>query len=46
MINNKIKKIDYRHTYDIEYGESLTNPTFDNNAQDWTVGTGWTLTDD
>ena len=46
MINNKIKKIDYRHTYDIEYWEWLTNPTFDNNAQDWTVGTGWTHTDD
>lgn len=46
LINNKIIKVDYKNTYDIEYWEWITNPRFENSAAGWTVGTGWALTDD
>ena len=41
-----VEKVDYKNTYNIEYGQTIANPRFENNASGWTVGTGWTLTDD
>lgn len=41
-----IKKIEYKDTYNIEYGQTITNPRFENSASGWTVWSGWTLTDD
>lgn len=43
---NAIKKIEFKNTYNIEYGQTITNPRFENSASWWTVGTWWTLTDD
>jgi hypothetical protein len=40
------KKIAFKDTYDIEYWQTITNPRFENSASGWTVGSGWTLTDD
>lgn len=40
-----LKRIPYKDTYSIN-GQTITNPRFENSAAWWTIGTGWTLTDD
>lgn len=42
----RVRQIDYKNAYNIEYGQAITSPRFENSAAWWTVGTGWTLTDD
>ena len=40
-----IHRIEYKESYKL-YWQSITNPRFENSAAWWTIGTGWTLTDD
>ena len=40
-----IHVVDYNNSYKL-YWQSITNPRFENSAAWWTIGTGWTLTDD
>lgn len=46
FLEASIRKIEYKNTYDIEYWQLITNPDFSDSALWWTVGAGWTATDD